>query len=107
MDQDVYVHDRQAQIVLGNELIERVLDISDGVLRTVRVIGKSANRELTLRSQELSLALADGRTFTNCDLKTTEWTHEETPGGGRRVMVHVGIRTGSADAGSPVAGRSS
>ena len=84
-----YIHDRGTRIALGNDLIERTLSVSDGVLRTTAVLSKPADRELTVDSEEIRLLLADGTVLTNSSMRVATWSSEETEGGGRRVTVDL------------------
>ena len=90
MPAPVTIHVEGTRIALGNECIERTIDLAGGRLRTVLLANKLAGSTLTLRSEEFRLLTAEGCALNNESLDVEGWLEDVLPSGARRLTVRLG-----------------
>lgn len=96
----VSVHEQGATLSLANDYLERVVEIADGSVRTVRLVNKLSGRTHEVRGDEFEVKLIFERVgydfggenplvLTSRDLKVTSHEVHDAPGGGKRAVYHL------------------
>lgn len=90
-------------VLLGNDYLERTLEVTEETLRTTRLWNKISGRMYALRGDEFELKLTYERlgytfasenplTLTTRDFRVVERSFAEVEGGGKRVTFHLAPR---------------
>ncbi len=108
-----YVEERGNEVRLGNDYLERVVKVSDGIVSTRRFQNKLTGRTYALRGGEFQLQLIYERVgysfgsenplvLTSSDFRVSDHALQDLAGGGKRVVYRLEllsrreIRTGLA-----------
>ena len=103
----VYVHDTAPAIVLGNDFLERTISTADGDAGTRQFLNKITGRAYALRGPEFELKLTtervgysfgseNPRVVTAAGMRVASHKVDDTPGGGKRVTLHLAQDRGMA-----------
>jgi hypothetical protein len=96
----VLVDEQGATLSLANDYLERVVEIADGSVRTVRLVNKLSGRTHEVRGDEFEVKLIFERVgyefggenplvLASRDLKVTSHEVQDAPGGGKRAVYHL------------------
>ena len=85
-----YVRVTDAQVVLGNQFIERGLDLSGGTVRTIYFENKLTGKRLPADSLEFVIRIDGATELSQRDFRLISAPHAaDVPGGGKRVICQL------------------
>jgi hypothetical protein len=103
----VEVRTSASSIVLANDYLERTISLADGDIGTRQLLNKLTGRAYSLRGKEFEIKFDGGwvgydfggenpRGFTAAGARLASRNIEDTPGGGKRVTLHLVLTRNAA-----------
>ena len=98
----VTVREQGATLSLANDYLERTIEVTDGSVRTVRLVNKLSGRTHEVRGDEFEVKLIYERVgynfggenplvLTSRDLPVKGHEIQDAPGGGKRAVYHLAL----------------